>query len=221
MKRICKQCGIEFELSDSEIQFYQSRNLNIPKRCQECRDKNKQGQRQAQIKNQTHKQEQVQNQEQVQTQEQRQAPKQEQVQTQEHKTTAPPNLSRKPFTYIIAAILVIAIALGSRLAGNEEPAVNDSYSEPQASELSFRSEKLREDHYQKHGIEMGFSSAMEYEAAAASVVQNKEALHKTEAEDGDDVYYLEQTNEFVIVSTDGYIRTYFEPEDGIDYYDRQ
>ena len=46
-------------------------------------------------------------------------------------------------------------------------------------------------------------------------------IHKKEKEDGDDVYYLENTNEFVIVSTDGYIRTYFEPEDGIRYYERQ
>ena len=37
----------------------------------------------------------------------------------------------------------------------------------------------------------------------------------------DNVYYLESTNEFVIVSTDGYIRTYFKPNDGIDYFNRQ
>ena len=42
-----------------------------------------------------------------------------------------------------------------------------------------------------------------------------------EKEDGDDVYYIQDTNEFVVVSTDGYIRTYFNPDDGIDYYNRQ
>ena len=68
---------------------------------------------------------------------------------------------------------------------------------------------------------MGFSSATAYENAARNVVNNSNSLHKTEAEDGDDVYYLESTNEFVIVSTDGYIRTYFKPNDGIDYYNRQ
>ena len=47
------------------------------------------------------------------------------------------------------------------------------------------------------------------------------ALHKLEAEDGDDVYYLENTNEFVIVSTDGYIRTYFKPSRGMEYYNKQ
>ena len=68
---------------------------------------------------------------------------------------------------------------------------------------------------------MGFSSAEEYEKAAKEVVLNRDSLHKIEEEDGDDVYYLESTNEFVIVSPDGYIRTYFNPSDGIEYYNRQ
>lgn len=64
-------------------------------------------------------------------------------------------------------------------------------------------------------------SAKEYEKAAAAVVSDSRALHKLEKEDGDDVYYLKDTNEFVIVSTDGYIRTYFYPRDGIEYFERQ
>ena len=87
--------------------------------------------------------------------------------------------------------------------------------------VRFRSTRLRQEHYEKHGIEMGFTSPEAYEQAAAAVVQNKDALHKLEEEDGDDVYYLESTNEFVIVSTDGYIRTYFYPSNGKDYFDRQ
>ena len=39
--------------------------------------------------------------------------------------------------------------------------------------------------------------------------------------DGDDVYYLEEKNGFVIVSVDGYIRTFFYPDDGLDYFNRQ
>lgn len=86
---------------------------------------------------------------------------------------------------------------------------------------TFRNQKLLNSHYEKHGKDMGFSSAKEYEKAASVVVTNPDALHKTEAEDGDDVYYVESTNEFVIVSTDGYIRTYFNPDAGIAYYNRQ
>ena len=85
----------------------------------------------------------------------------------------------------------------------------------------FRSKKLLDQHYDKHGKEMGFKSAADYEKAASDVVNNPAALTKIEKEDGDYVYYVEDTNEFVIVSTDGYLRTYFLPSAGKKYYDRQ
>lgn len=86
---------------------------------------------------------------------------------------------------------------------------------------TFRNDSLLDSHYEKHGIEMGFDSAEAYEAAANAVIADENALHKQEAEDGDDIYYLEDTNEFVVVSGDGYIRTYFEPSSGMAYYERQ
>ncbi len=89
------------------------------------------------------------------------------------------------------------------------------------TDYTFRNENRLEDHYEKHGKEMGFKDAESYEEAASDVVNNPEALHKIEKEDGDDVYYLKDTNEFVVVSGDGYIRTYFNPNDGINYYNRQ
>ena len=94
-------------------------------------------------------------------------------------------------------------------------------SEKAEKEYRFRSKKLKTQHYEKHGIEMGFKSADEYEAAASKVPNHPDVLHKTEKEDGDDVYYLEETNEFVVISKDGYIRTYFLPSAGKKYYDRQ
>lgn len=87
--------------------------------------------------------------------------------------------------------------------------------------ITFRNESLLREHFDKHGKEMGFTDAKAYEQAAAAVVTNPLSLHKLEAEDKDDVYYLESTNEFVIVSTDGYIRTYFKPDKGKAYFDQQ
>lgn len=86
---------------------------------------------------------------------------------------------------------------------------------------SFRNERLLNQHYEKHGIEMGFDTIEEYVAAANAVINHPDVLHKKEAEDNDDVYFLEATNEFVVVSTDGYIRTYFIASGGIAYYNRQ
>lgn len=87
--------------------------------------------------------------------------------------------------------------------------------------ITFRNESLLREHFDKHGKEMGFPDAQSYEQAAAAVVANPLSLHKLEAKDNDDVYYLESTNEFVIVSTDGYIRTYFKPDKGKAYFDQQ
>ena len=86
---------------------------------------------------------------------------------------------------------------------------------------SFRKAEYLQEHFEKHGDEFGYTSADEYLAGANRVVVAPGVLHKLEAEDGDDVYYLESSNEFVIVSTDGYIRTYFKPNDGKAYFDRQ
>ena len=96
-----------------------------------------------------------------------------------------------------------------------------AFSVPEKIEYKFRNQKLLDQHYQKHGKDMGFKSAAEYEKAASDVINNPECLHKNEKEDGDDVYYLEETNDFVILSTDGYIRTYFRPDGGKKYYDKQ
>lgn len=85
----------------------------------------------------------------------------------------------------------------------------------------FRNDNLLEQHYEKHGVEMGFESMEAYEEAACAVIYHPDVLTKTEKEDGDYVYYVEESNEFVILSPDGYIRTYFNPSAGIEYFNRQ
>ena len=97
--------------------------------------------------------------------------------------------------------------------------VEESY--VQEITYSFRNEKLLNEHYEKHGKEMGFENAESYEAAANEVIHHPDALHRIEEEDGDDVYYLEENNGFVVVSIDGYIRTFFYPDDGLEYFNRQ
>lgn len=97
----------------------------------------------------------------------------------------------------------------------DQPAENPA----QVSNLGFRTNSKLQSHYEKHGIEMGFDSPESYVAAANQVISNPDALHKLEAEDGDDVYFLPATGEIVFVSQDGYIRTYFITDQA--YYDRQ
>lgn len=109
----------------------------------------------------------------------------------------------------------------------EYESVSESVAESEAKQAetqytyTFRNEQLLNDHYEKHGIYMKYKSPEKYLKGANRVIADKNTLHAIEAEDGDDVYYLERTNEFVVVSKDGYIRTYFCPEDGIEYFHRQ
>ncbi len=218
MKRTCVQCNKEFELPQSEINFYKSKNLHLPKRCKECRALNK-GAKAMQSEAQTV------------------------VERPQVKATG----KKTPIIFgVIFLILALAMFFGDKFPVEDNTTANvdttyetnfevqeesieqtsGEYEEVETtvsrtSTRTFRKEEYLQEHYEKHGIDMGFDSAAEYLAAANKVLENEDVLHKIEAEDGDDVYYLEATNEFVIVSTDGYIRTYFYPEDGIDYFNRQ
>lgn len=143
---------------------------------------------------------------------------------------------KKKNVYVIVAVIFIILGLIMDRAEKAEEAdvgteqvVAESESAVETTEILsedyveyyFRNEDLLEQHFEKHGMEMGFESMEAYEAAASAVVYHPDVLTKTEAEDGDYVYYIEETNEFVVISQDGYIRTYFNPSAGIDYYNRQ
>lgn len=86
-------------------------------------------------------------------------------------------------------------------------------------EYTFRTSKQLTSHYQKHGREVGAKSESEYVEMANDVINNPASLYKTEAEDGDGVFFLESTGEIVFLSTDGYIRTYYISD--YDYFNRQ
>lgn len=279
MKRICKQCGTEFTLSESEIAFYRSKNLHLPKRCENCRRENK-----MKVGGE---------------------PAQQTVRPYHGKK----DNTLKKWVAAAVICLLFAAAVGTLRVGvlrldtangasaevaadvtadtaagsaveaapaeamqerqpggaaagaaqekqpedfqkgedalaetaqekqpensrKDEDALADmpqktpedaQTSKTAASEYaySFRKAEYLQEHFEKHGAEFGFATAEEYLAGANRVVASPEALHKLEGEDGDDVYYLESGNEIVFVSTDGYIRTYFKPNDGKAYFDRQ
>ncbi len=123
---------------------------------------------------------------------------------------------------VTQAIQAIEEKSENEVSGSDLSQADSSEDGTQADAVyyEFRDDGKFQGHYEKHGIEMGFSSPEEYLAAANALINNPEALHKYEEEDGDDVYFLESTNEIAFVSADGYIRTYFICS-GKDYFDRQ
>ncbi|CAM2078681.1 MULTISPECIES: zinc-ribbon domain containing protein [Clostridia] len=204
IKRKCKQCGKEFVLSDSEIKFFNDKNLELPKRCSECRKENKNNNKEYNIENS----------------------KSEKINNNKdniHKNYKSDS-KKKTFRNIIAAGLVLIVLLLGKLFNIDinwqEIRTNFGTQENNVS-LEFRNETLWEDHFEKHGSEFGYKSKEEYLKGANEVINSSTSKHKTEAEDGDEIYYDEEKNEIVFVSTDGYIRTYFKPKDGINYYNRQ
>ena len=42
-KHKCKDCGKDFYMLHNEVMFYQDKQLSLPKRCKECREKRKGG----------------------------------------------------------------------------------------------------------------------------------------------------------------------------------
>lgn len=88
---------------------------------------------------------------------------------------------------------------------------------------NFRYEDYLNDHFEKHKGDTGCKTVEEYLERANYVIFNPDSLMGDEKPSDDDdggdlVYYLEETNEIVFLSGDGYIRTYFKPTRGIDYF---
>ncbi|APR86876.1 hypothetical protein A7982_12225 [Minicystis rosea] len=77
-----------------------------------------------------------------------------------------------------------------------------------------------ERHFEKHGWDMGFTTKEAYLQAAQALVRGGpgvEILHRG----GDTLFYKESTNEFAVLSSANVIRTYFQPDGGRRYWERQ
>jgi pyocin large subunit-like protein len=78
-----------------------------------------------------------------------------------------------------------------------------------------------ERHFQKHGAEMGFTTAEDYLRAAQALVRGGPDVETLRRGGGDTLFYKERTNEFAVLSSRNVIRTYFRPDDGRRYWERQ
>lgn len=132
--------------------------------------------------------------------------------------------------YLAACVLVVFVIAAQYFHSNQELPANAASPVSQSVQsaqtkttqaYTFRNDSLWKTHYQKHGGEFGEITQEEYLQRANALISSKTALRKTEKEDGDTVVYEESQNEFLILSQDGYIRTFFKPDDGLAYYERQ
>lgn len=80
--------------------------------------------------------------------------------------------------------------------------------------------KTLKKHFASHGAQMGINEMYVYAAKAvhfANTINRKDCVSFVDA-CGSTYKYNKKTNEFVIVSKDGYIITYFNPKQGYNYY---
>ena len=244
----CRDCGREFTLTDGEIDFYRSKGFELPSRCKACRDKRNGRQAPSSASNPTRRHTPPPKKPNLPAYLLVLILAVGLVFTVVTKLTDTFITSELPQTSAVtenvtSALTTAEISADTSVSQQETEVTTSSETSaeyttttaettataPQTTAAAaasapsphFRNEERLKEHYEKHGIEMGFATPAEYEAAATAVVNSPDALHKLEKEDGDDVYYIESTNEFVIVSTDGYIRTYYHPTNGKEYFDNQ
>ena len=133
----------------------------------------------------------------------------------------------KPTAWILPFAVVAAI-LGGILAGNGvNRAKRDTATEPAAHAIWSHghdgASANAEEHWQKHGRDFPeIHSAQDYERAAQSFVAAPPSGTLTKRRpNGDTLFYDPATNTFAIADRDGEPRTFFRPNSGRAYWERQ
>jgi len=79
-----------------------------------------------------------------------------------------------------------------------------------------------EEHWRKHGAEFPeYHSAEEYEAGALAFVRSPPPGTLTKRDGGDTLFYNPDSNTFAVADPRGRPRTFFRPDSGRAYWDRQ
>ena len=141
---------------------------------------------------------------------------------------------------LLAMLMLLGCFVGCGTSDDVSKDQNDNYVENQQgnedevlswdiSEYSqFRKQEYLEEHYQKHVIdqeeftEFGEITVDEYLMLAQWLIDFPgEDVQMKYEDDGDQLFYDAENNFFGVLSEDGYIRTFFRPTAGQDYFDRQ
>ena len=209
MDRKCVQCGKAFTLSQSEMDFFHSRALSLPKRCKTCRQRNKSS---GISKNNPALW--------------RYSDKHPYSSYYVRNT----NTSAIAISFIImvitaffaicsliqfwgfayillssvsflfSSVIFVAAATSSKVLIQEFDTKEYRH--------NFYDTKSMTEHYVKHGKETNSISMEDYLAKANNVISDSSCRTKT-IQNGDKLYYKPRTNEFVVIAKAGYIRTYF------------
>ena len=129
----------------------------------------------------------------------------------------------------VVVALVLAVAFGAdRLSHSDRieraaPQTGEAQTAVVWSHGRDGSVRNAEEHWEKHGREFPeFHTAQEYEQGALHFVSDPPPGTLTKTNDrGDTLYYDPATNTFAVKDRRGEPRTFFRPDDGRAYWDRQ
>lgn len=207
MVRTCVNCKKKFEIAKSEIDFYKSKGLELPKRCKECRDKNRQ------IK------------------ERKKAEERKRliitlllffVETAALVTAIVLfNKSIWGGFYAACAVCAAIFAVYMVVTKSKKAALSDVelYSVMNHFRYRFKDADDFREHFLKHGAETGCRTPKEYIKRANRVIKSPHTQKKREKEDGDIVYFDRASGEIVFCTAKGSIRTYYISDSA--YFNRQ
>ena len=129
-------------------------------------------------------------------------------------------LRRLPSIVAYVAISALTLLAGCDLTGGPEAGTGAAISAQDRERAPQFAPGQLELHFDKHGWDMGFTTKEAYLAAAQALVRGGpgvETLHRG----GDTLFYKAETNEFAVLSSYNVIRTYFQPDGGRQYWERQ
>ena len=123
--------------------------------------------------------------------------------------------------------LLVGVTLGaaaSALATTELALASGAAAAGRAG-TSFATGQLLLDHFAKHGTEFGARTAQEYLAGASqfaeAALQGTKGVEMAVRTNGDKLFYKVATNEFLVITANGVIRTYFKPTRGVECWIQQ
>lgn len=80
-----------------------------------------------------------------------------------------------------------------------------------------------QDHFERHGAQVGATSVEEYAAKAVKFANNVDRKNciTMKAWNGTTYKYNKKTNEFAIITKKGIVITYYKPTEGKEYFNKQ
>jgi filamentous hemagglutinin len=135
----------------------------------------------------------------------------------------------KPTTWMLPLAVVVGAAIvGGILGGNGTgPSKHDAAAQPMAHAVWSHghdgADANAQEHWEKHGGDFPeLHSAQDYDRAAQSFVTAPPPGTLTKhRENGDTLFYDPATNTFAVTDRDGEPRTFFRPNSGRAYWERQ